>query len=159
MNYIFVLFIAISLKAYAEPVTQQNFLNISVEQEDCVFNYVRSIRVDKKSALIQKPQVVYSHQIDLQTYQAEFQSLQGFLTDAFLNYFNNMTEKVFLYTGWDLYRGERTPLDSLAHEFTHFFQFVESGRDKDLQKNDSNDDLETEAVVVQTKFRDLKICR
>lgn len=154
MKYLTFLIFLFSINAHSET-----FLAVSAEQEDCVFSYVKSGRPKNSDSGTPKPITVYSHQIDLATYQKEFQVMQGFIPDVFLNYFNNLTEKIYLYTSWDRYLGERTPLDSLAHEFTHYFQFIESGRDPDLQKNDYNDMLETEAVRVQTAFRDLNICR
>ena len=91
-------------------------------------------------------------------YQKDFYNFQGFTPDNFLNYFNALLERVFLYTGLDLNKNGRSPLDSLVHEFVHFFQFIESGKDKDFHKNDFNDDLESEAVRVQLIFREAKAC-
>ena len=152
-------FLALFAFLFTTNAHSQIFLIISEEQENCVFAYVKSGRPKYSDSDTPKPVVVYSHQIDLAAFQKEFQAMQGFTPDVFLNYFNNLLEKIFLYTSWDRYSGERSPLDSLAHEFTHYFQFVESGRDPDLQKNDYNDLLEDEAVRVQTAFRDLKVCR
>lgn len=150
----------IILTCLSAKTENSHYLAIAPAQEDCVFNFVKNSRASVTAIVqqAQKPVIVYSHQIDFTTYQRDFQAYQGFVPDYFLNYFNSILEKVYLYTSWDRYSGKRSPLDSLAHELTHFFQFIESGKDPDLQKNDPNDYLELEAVRIQTRFREQNIC-
>jgi hypothetical protein len=158
MIKIIVLLLVSIQQLHAEPVTTTHFMNITQNQEACVFNYVKQNRPRKHKTDISMPLIGYSHTLDLNTFKDEYPKNTGYSPEIFSNYFNPERLKVYLYTGYNYYKSPRSPLDSLAHEFVHYFQYMESDQDPDLQKNDFNDDLETEAVRVQSAFRDLKIC-
>lgn len=94
----------------------------------------------------------------LTEFQDGIENFWKFRPDVFLNTYNAVSNEIFLYVGMDRYKSPRTPLDSLAHEYTHFFQFLKKNKDLELIAEDSDND-ESGAIRIQEKFRESNFCK
>lgn len=103
------------------------------------------------------PEIIYSAESSLSDFQNDIERFWNMRPDVFLNVYNALSNKIFLATDESRYTPPRTQLDSLAHEYTHFFQFLESKKSlTSLLENDEYN--ESQAVDVQNWFRETNPC-
>jgi hypothetical protein len=76
---------------------------------------------------------------------------------VFTNVFIGQNNKIFLQTDPAWYKAPATALDSLAHEFTHYFQLLIVDRDLTSPFLYS-EQSESEAIYMQKWFRETKPC-
>ena len=127
------------------------------EKNQCTFLAIGKHLNVKDLEKIQLPVVRYSGEMTIKEFQDEIEGFWKMRPDVFLNAYNALTNKIYLATDESRYKLPRTQLDSLAHEYTHFFQFLKSG--KDLARIIEDDEFnESQAVSVQTWFRDTNPC-
>jgi hypothetical protein len=90
---------------------------------------------------------------EMETPLSEFQEAMGkywgFRPEFFLNVYDFNTNSIYLMTQKKTYKHPRTAVDSLVHELVHFVQYKDQG-----QTQDEMDFLESEAIAIQTWFRD-----
>jgi hypothetical protein len=128
------------------------------EKAQCVFLAVAErMKVPKVVLSEGPPALVYSEESSVDEFNLANEGYLKFKVGAFLNIYNAKTNTVFLATDPGRYKAPRTALDSMAHEFTHFFQFIEVGRDLNSPILYS-DEAESEAVRVQEWFRETNPC-
>lgn len=97
------------------------------------------------------PPVYLGSQIPLKQFQDAVESQWGFRPNAVLNVYVADRNEIYLLDDAEYYRKvNRFVDDSLAHEFAHYVQVMY----KNASLNGNSDYLETEAVQVQTWFRE-----
>ncbi|TBR17071.1 hypothetical protein EPO15_17775 [bacterium] len=100
------------------------------------------------------PMVLFASSIPVSRYrEAAKEQLGGMEVDTVLNMYVVKTDEIYIQDAAANYgRFGRTIDDSVAHEFGHYLQVV---YDKADVANDANDSLESEAVALQTWFREV----
>lgn len=120
---------------------------------DCVLAAVAGKKGVALDAARPSPMVLYGSKIPLARFlEASKEQLSGFVPDRVMNMYIVKTNEIFLNDSASTYgRHGRIIDDSLAHEFAHFLQVAYEGR----SLGDGSDDfLESEAVSLQTWFRE-----
>lgn len=120
---------------------------------DCVLAAVAGKKGVTLDAARPAPMVLYGSKVPLARFlEASKEQLGGFVPDRVMNMYTVKTNEIYLSDAASTYgRHGRIIDDSLAHEYTHFLQVVYDGRGL----GDGSDDyLESEAVAVQTWFRE-----
>lgn len=144
--------------SYAFAIQSNLTLQEIKSLQNCTFTSVAKKMKFDSVVDANAPKVYFSEEISIDFFQNEIFKFWKFKPEVILNSYNAVTNAIFLYTGSDRYKLPRTALDSLAHEFTHYFQFEKSGRD--LESIASEDDKnEAEAVQIQEWYRDTNPCQ
>jgi hypothetical protein len=120
---------------------------------DCVLAAVAGKKGVALDASRPAPMVLYGSKIPLTRFlEAAKEQLAGFVPDRVMNMYTVKTNEIYLNDAASTYgRHGRIIDDSLAHEYAHFIQVAYDGR---TMGDGSDDFLESEAVAVQTWFRE-----
>lgn len=115
-----------------------------------------AVAVRKRATLTpgrKAPMVLLASKIPLSRFlEAAREQIGGFVPDRVMNMYVVKTDEIYLNDAASNYgRHGRIIDDSLAHEFAHYIQVAYEGADRE---NDPNDSLESDAVAVQTWFRE-----
>lgn len=95
------------------------------------------------------PQLKVESETPLSEFQDAMEKFWRFRPDFFLNVYDVNTNTIYLMNKKNSYKAPRTPVDSLVHELAHFVQVKDRGHGME-----DGDALESEAVQVQTWFRE-----
>ncbi|MEK7857709.1 MAG: hypothetical protein AAB320_01085 [Elusimicrobiota bacterium] len=150
--------LALSLAVlFAGPAAAADEVAALKYEPRCVFEAVsRRMKAPVRPELT-APAVFYASKIKVSIFQAalkaEYGTAQGY--DVVTNMFLPKQNAIFLADKAKFYQKGRTLDDSLAHEYTHYFQYYYKG-EKDNPQSDQ-DALEVEAVRVQDWFRQLHV--
>jgi hypothetical protein len=148
---LFTLLILFSIFSKAVP------LKIIKEKSQCTLHAVAKKMNMENFPKNDSPEIIYSAESSLSDFQNDIERFWNMRPDVFLNVYNALSNKIFLATDESRYTPPRTQLDSLAHEYTHFFQFLESKKSlTSLLENDEYN--ESQAVDVQNWFRETNPC-
>lgn len=120
---------------------------------ECVLAAVAARKGVRLDPARRPPMVLFASLIPLARYrEAAKEQLGGLEVDQVLNMYVVKTDEIFISDAARNYgRHGRTIDDSIAHEFGHYLQVVYDGADL---ADDVNDSLETEAIALQTWFRE-----
>lgn len=119
-------------------------------REDCLLQLVRSKM--KSTADSQAPSLRLESETPLIEFQDAIELAWGSRPDRFGNVFVPQKNTIYLLNRLDAYRSPRTPVDSLVHELVHFVQVMDRNGGQFLGLD--QDQLEVEAVAIQTWFRE-----
>lgn len=120
---------------------------------DCVLAAVAARKGVTLDPARKPPMVLFASMIPVSRYrEAAKEQLGGMEVDTVLNMYVVKTDEIYIQDAASNYgRHGRTIDDSVAHEFGHYLQVVYGKAD---MANDVNDELEGEAVRLQTWFRE-----
>lgn len=120
---------------------------------ECILQAVASRKNASLDASRRPPMVLFGSKIPLSRFlEAAKEQIGGFVPDRVMNMYVVKTDEIYLNDSASSYgRHGRMIDDSLAHEYAHYVQVVYEHADRE---NDPNDALETDAVAVQTWFRE-----
>ena len=124
-----------------------------LDSRDCILQLITPQLRIKTEAVekLEKPTIQPEGHATLEQYQASFKSFQGWTPDQFLNFYNPISNEIFLNGDTNYYKKlNRSIFDSLAHELTHFLQVKHWQADT----TGGDDFLELQAVQIQTWFRE-----
>lgn len=97
------------------------------------------------------PKIIMSSQVSLKDFQDYVEPQWGFRPGAVSNIFIAARNEIYIIDEADYYRKMRRYIDdSLAHEYVHYIQI----RYKNARFDPNDEYMESEAVHVQTWFRD-----
>lgn len=144
--------------AQADAVSLETLRAIDACTFEAVGQKMRMTDEKIEALKAEKPAVRFSAETPLEYFQAAAFKFWKFMPDFFQNSFNPLTGEIFLSTEAERYKAPRSAADSLAHEYTHFFQYIHAGKDPYFTATETMDESEVEAIRVQDWYRSTKPC-
>jgi hypothetical protein len=95
------------------------------------------------------PEIKIESETPLRVFQDAMEKYWGVRPEVLVNVYDLTTNTVYLMNKKTSFQSPRTPVDSLVHELVHFVQVQDEG-----QTSGDGDDLESEAIRIQTWFRE-----
>jgi hypothetical protein len=139
-------------------VASTSDLEVIKGKAQCTFLAVaKQMKISKKAVDEGPPIIVYSGETSIDEFNRENEGILNAKLKVFTNVFIGQNNKIFLQTDPAWYKAPATALDSLAHEFTHYFQLLIVDRDLTSPFLYS-EQSESEAIYMQKWFRETKPC-